>query len=37
MRAIKDENANHSIEWGYAVIGWGLMIAVMVVNLFVAN
>lgn len=37
MRAVKDENVNHSIEWGWAVIGWGLMLLVIVANLFVAN
>lgn len=37
MRAMKDENVNHSIEWGWAVVGWSLMVLVIVVGGFVAN
>lgn len=37
MRAMKDENADHRIEWGYVIIGWALMVIVIIVSSLMNN
>lgn len=37
VNEMKEEKANNSIEWGWAVVGYALMALAIVVSTFVAN